>query len=81
MWHVHSHIRCSHVICLHPGSREGILTFSSACSIPVAIWVSVVIASYSAESSWSSRSMGSAVLTLSFLYRTLRVAMMDDRGR
>jgi hypothetical protein len=56
------------------GARK--LTFSSACSTPVAIWFSVVSASYSEGSIWSSLSTGSAVLTLNFLTLTLREDMV-----
>lgn len=57
------------------------LTFSSACSTPVAIWFSVVRASYSEGSIWSSRRTGSVVLTLNFLTRTLRDDMLAGGRR
>lgn len=57
-------------------------TFSSACSTPVAIWMSVVSASYSEGSIWSSLSTGSVVLMLNFLTRTFREDMVpsDEDG-
>lgn len=51
-------------------------TFSSACSTPVAIESSCVREWYSLASISSSVRMSSGCLTLSFLTRTLRVAMM-----
>lgn len=61
------------------GGQEEVaeLTFSSACSTPVAIWVSGARASYSEGSIWSSLSTGRGVLTLSFLTRTLREDMVQ----
>ena len=52
------------------------LTFSSACSTPVAIWISEVRDSYSLASIWSSRRTGRGVFVLNFLTRTFRVAMV-----
>lgn len=57
------------------------LTFSSACSTPVAICCSVVRDSYSLGSIWSSRRTGRRVFVFSFLYRTFRVAMAGGLRR
>lgn len=65
-----------HVISVQIGGLEK-LTFSSAWSTPVAIWFSVVSASYSDGSIWSSLRTGRGVLTLNFLTRTLRDDMVQ----